>query len=181
MTYSASLLHKTAVLFIDVINDFNFDGGDDLLHHTKNILPHLRQLKVFARENGLPVIYINDHYGVWQADCKKIIRKCTNEKSREMIEAVRPEKGDYFLIKPQHSAFFQTPLRSLLQELGKSHLILAGIAGDICILFTAKDAYMYQYDMHVPQNCMASEDKDGNDYALYLMKSVMKARTDAIS
>jgi len=173
-------LSKTAVLFIDVINDFKFNGGEKLLHHTKNILPHLKRLKAFARKNNLPIIYINDHYGVWQADFQKIIKHCTNEYSEEIIQEIKPDDTDYFLIKPQHSAFFQTPLQSLLHELGKTRLIVAGIAGDICILFTAKDAYMYKYDMHIPENCMASEDKDGNDYALYLMQSVMKAKTDPI-
>ncbi len=173
-------LSKTAVLFIDVINDFKFNGGEKLLDHTKNILPHLKRLKAFARENNLPTIYINDHYGVWQADFQKIIKHCTNEFSQEIIQEIKPDDTDYFLIKPQHSAFFQTPLQSLLYELGKTRLIVAGIAGDICILFTAKDAYMYKYDMHIPENCMASEDKDGNEYALYLMRSVMKAKTDPI-
>lgn len=180
MTYTTSLLSKTAVLFIDLINDFNFDGGNKLLQHTKNILPHLKRLKTFAHKNNLPVIYINDHYGVWQADFGKIIRYCTNDRNKEIIEEVQPDDNDYRLIKPQHSAFFQTPLHSLLQEFGKTHLLLAGIAGDICILFTAKDAYMYKYDMHIPENCMASEDNDGNDYALYLMRNVMKANTDGM-
>ncbi|WP_029268742.1 isochorismatase family cysteine hydrolase, partial [Virgibacillus alimentarius] len=124
--------------------------------------------------------YINDHYGLWQADFKKIMKHCTNKHSKTIIQEIMPDKEDYFFIKPQHSAFFQTPLQSLLHELDKTCLIIAGIAGDICILFTAKDAYMYKYDMHIPKNCMASEDKDGNDYALYLMRSVMKAKTDPI-
>lgn len=173
-------LSKTAVLFIDIINHFNFDGGDKLLYHTQHIVPHLKRLKAFARQNSIPVIYINDHYGLWQADFRKIISHCTNDRSQEIIEEVKPDNNDYFLIKPQHSAFFQTPLHSLLQELGITNLMLAGVAGDICILFTAKDAYMYKYDMHIPENCMASEDKDGNDYALYLMRNVMKAETDPV-
>lgn len=174
-------LSNTAVLFIDVINDFDFNGGVDLYNHTKDILPNLIKLKKFAKANNLPTIYVNDHYGLWQADFHKIIDYCKNERSKDIIEALQPdEENDYFLIKPQHSAFFQTPLQSLLTELNRTHLIISGIAGDICILFTAKDAYMYQLDMHVPSNCMASELKENNDYALYLIHSVMKANTDPI-
>ena len=168
-------LEGTAVLFIDIINPFNFDGGHKLIKHTKDILPNLIHLKQFAKKNKLPIIYINDHYGLWQADFKKIIEHCKNGNSKEIIDALKPDEQDYFLIKPMHSAFFQTPLQSLLTELKCIHLLIAGIAGDICILFTAKDAYMYQFKMHIPSNCMASENKDGNDYALYLMSSVMKA------
>ncbi|OZU89496.1 isochorismatase [Virgibacillus indicus] len=169
---------KTAVLFIDIINHFDFDGSQKLLDHTNEILPNLKKLKAFAKENKIPTIYINDHYKLWQADFNKIIDLCRNEKSQHIIDALKPDENDYFLIKPQHSAFFQTPLQSLLNELGKTHLIMAGVAGDICILFTAKDAYMYQFDMHIPKNCMASEEKETNDYALYLMNSVMKAKIE---
>lgn len=170
-----SSLNRTTVLFVDIINDFNFNGGDKLLANTKEILPHLISLRTFAIENQLPIIYVNDHYGIWQADFQKIIDHCYNDQNKEIITSIQPSNHDYFLIKPQHSAFFQTPLQSLLSELGRDHLIMAGIAGDICILFTAKDAYMYGYHMHIPKNCMASEEKDNNDYALYLLHSVMKA------
>jgi nicotinamidase-related amidase len=168
-------LENTAVLFIDIINDFDFDGGDKLIKHTEEILPNLIKLKAFAKQKSLPTIYVNDHYGLWQADFHKIITHCTNDRSKHVIESLKPETDDYFLIKPQNSAFFQTPLQSLLNDLGKTHLIMAGIAGDICILFTAKDAYMYHFNMHIPENCMASEEKETNNYALYLMRSVMKA------
>ncbi len=173
-------LDNTAVILVDLINDFNFPGGDKLLKNTKEILPNIIELKQYAAANNLPVIYVNDHYGLWQADFNKIITKCTNKNSKEIIDKIKPNDKDYFLIKPQHSAFFQTPLQSLLTELNTHQLILAGIAGDICILFTAKDAYMYQMRLHIPKNCMASEEKEGNNYALYLMQSVMKANIAAI-
>ena len=173
-------LSQTAVLFIDLINHFNFDGGDNLFQHTKEIAPNLKKLKNFAKKHELPIIYVNDHYKLWETDSNLLIEHCWNEKSRELLEPLKPEKGDYFLIKPQHSAFFQTPLQSLLEDLGRRRLIMAGIAGDICILFTGQDAYMQQYDMWIPKNCMASETKTGNDHALTLMKDVMNACIDPI-
>lgn len=171
-------LQNSAVIFIDIINDFNFERGERLLHHTLEILPHLKRLKHYAKENKIPVIYVNDHYGLWQTDYRTLINHCTNNRSQEVIDEMRPDQNDYFFIKPKHSAFFQTPLQSLLLELGKKSLILAGVAGDICILFTAKDAYMYEYALQVPENCIASNEKRGNEYALYLMRSVMDAKTN---
>lgn len=171
-------LENTAVLFIDLINDFHFDRGDKLVTHTEEIVPHILKLKDFAVSNSLPIIYVNDHFGLWQAGSQQLIDHCTNERSKNVINAIKPNKEDYFLIKPQHSAFYQTPLESLLTDLGKTNLIVSGVAGDICILFTAKDAYTYQYSLHIPENCIASNEKQGNDYALYIMRSVMKANTD---
>lgn len=173
-------LENSAVLFIDFINDFKFERGERLLQHTKEILPNVKRLKSFAKENTLPVIYINDHYRLWQADFRKIIAYCKNDRSEEVIEAIKPTDDDYFFIKPKHSAFFQTPLHSLLTQLKVTHLIMAGIAGDICILFSAKDAHMYDYTLHVPENCMASNENQGNEYALYLMRTVMDANTEPI-
>lgn len=173
-------LDNTAVIFIDLINDFDFPGGDKLLKNTKEILPNIIKLKQYAIANHLPVIYINDHYGLWQADFHKIIDYCTNKNSKPIIDQIKPTDKDYFLIKPQHSAFFQTPLHALLTDLNRNYLILAGIAGDICILFTAKDAYMYQMGLHIPKDCTASEEQENNDYALYLMQSVMKANISGV-
>jgi len=173
-------LSNTAVLFVDVINDFDFDGGDKLLANTKEILPNMVKLKKFAVDNDLPIIYVNDHYGIWQADFNKITAYCTNDRDHDVIEAIKPTENDYFLIKPRHSAFFQTPLQSLLDDLKKTNLIISGIAGDICVLFTAKDAYMYKFNMHVPKNCMVSEEEETNKYALYLMKTVMKVNIEPI-
>ncbi|WP_100011748.1 cysteine hydrolase family protein [Lentibacillus sediminis] len=171
-------LDNTAVLFVDVINDFDFEGGEDLLRHTNEVLPNIIKLKEFAREHDLPTIYVNDHYGLWQADYHKLIDHCRNQANEHIIDALHPSEDDYFLIKPQHSAFFQTPLQSLLNEINKTHLIMAGFAGDICILFSAKDAYMYGFKMTIPENCMASEEPEGTEYALYLMRTVMKANIE---
>lgn len=173
-------LNQSAIIFVDIINDFNFNGSEKLLMHTNEILPHLKKLKDFGKKNNIPMIYVNDHYGLWQANFHQIIDHCENESNQHIIHELKPDDDDYFLIKPQHSAFFQTPLHSLLGQLSKTNLIMAGIAGDICILFTAKDAYMYQYTIHIPENCMASEEKEGNDYALYLMRSVMDANVEPI-
>lgn len=169
---------NTAVLFIDFINDFHFDRGEKLITHTEDILPNIKQLKGFAKQHALPIIYINDHFGLWQAGPRQLMDYCRNDRSNKVINAIQPDNEDYFLIKPQHSAFYQTPLESLLEDLGITQLILSGVAGDICILFTAQDAYTSGYTLHIPENCIASNERRGNDYALYLMRSVMKAKTD---
>ena len=123
---------------------------------------------------------MNDHYELWESDRDVILDHCRNDRNKEILDTIKPSKDDYFLIKPMHSAFFQTPLQSLLADLGRDRLIMAGIAGDICLLFTGQDAYMLGYKMWVPKNCMASETSSGNDHALALMKEVMNANIEPI-
>ena len=166
-----------ALLIIDIINDFNFNYGDMLLEHTKSIIEPIVELKKYMKKNGYPIIYINDHYNLWQADYDKIIETCKNEKNEQLIERIKPEQDEYFLIKPKHSAFYGTALNTLLHQLHVEHLILTGIAGNICVLFTANDAYMREYELWIPEDCIASASRDDNQYALTMMNHVLKAST----
>ncbi|SES15177.1 Nicotinamidase-related amidase [Gracilibacillus ureilyticus] len=173
-------MKKTAVMIIDMINDFNFAEGDMLLEHTKKIVPNIKKLREYADKNDMPVIFVNDHYETWETDYKTIAKTCLTDKNKDIIEQGTPAKKDYFIMKPQMSGFFRTPLCSLLEELGINHIIMAGIAGNICILFTANDAHMRGYTLHVPGNCVASNTDRHNEEALKLMKAVFNASIDPI-
>lgn len=167
--------NQTAVLIIDMINDFKFSHGETLLNQTKKMLPNIQSLKKYAKDNHYPIIYVNDHYNLWQADLQRIYKKCLNEQNRDVLDQIVPHETDYFLIKPKHSAFHQTALQALLSELGIRHLIISGIAGNICVLFTANDAYMREYTLSVPEDGIASNDEQDNTYALKMMENVLKA------
>src|SRR5947207_1474717 len=86
-----------------------------------------------------PVVYVNDNFGQWRSDAGKLLAHClrTDCAGKPFVEAVQPDEQDYCVLKPMHSAFFQTPLDLLLQQLGASSIILAGIATNSCILCTA--------------------------------------------
>jgi nicotinamidase-related amidase len=57
-------------------------------------------------------------------------------------------------------------------------LFLTGIAGNICVLFTANDAYMREYNLYIPKDCIASVDDQDQNYALKMMENVLKANID---
>ncbi|AZB41161.1 cysteine hydrolase [Bacillus sp. FJAT-42376] len=169
---------KTALLIIDMINDFQFGYGPELAKKAAGIADSLSKLKQKAAETGIPVIYINDHYNLWQADLQKIINKCRNTLSTQVIDALAPGDKDYFLIKPKHSAFYGTALNTLLYHLKIDTLILTGLAGNICVLFTANDAYMRGYNLIVPPDTVASVSDEDEEYALRMMKNVLKAKVE---
>lgn len=149
--------------------------GKPSLKKTEKIVPHILSLKEHARQNEWPIIYINDHYGLWQADIKNIQQECTNERSKDIITKIAPVDADYFLIKPKHSAFYETALHTLLTELQVRHIIITGIAGNICVLFTANDAYMREYSITIPKDCIASNSDEDNEFALTMMENVLFA------
>jgi nicotinamidase-related amidase len=168
---------RPALIIIDMINDFEFSHGPILAKKALKIAMPIKKLKDDFNTRNLPVIFINDHYNLWQADYTKIIDHCRNKWSNPILQILLPEENDFFLIKPKHSAFYETALNTLLFQLKVNTLVLTGIAGNICVLFTANDAYMREYRLHVPENCLASADDEDNRYALTMMKNVLKAST----
>src|SRR5947209_1156858 len=170
---------NVALLLIDVINDLDFGGGEELLRHALPMARRLAELKRRARAAGVPVVYVNDNFGKWQSDFKKILEHCLKDgvPGRPVAELLRPEEDDYFVLKPKHSGFFSTTLDILLDYLGVKTVVLAGIAGNICVLFTANDAYMRDFHLVVPSDCVASNTEEENRHALEQIRVVLKADT----
>ncbi|TCP34759.1 isochorismatase family cysteine hydrolase [Sphingomonas sp. BK235] len=169
----------TALLIIDMINDLAFDGGELLAASAEAAARHIRALRDAADAAGVPVIYVNDNFGHWLSERSAIVDHCRDEASRggALIALLAPRDEDYFIVKPQFSGFYATNLPVLLPQLGVSRLILTGIAADICVLFTAADAHMRDYDLWVPQDTVASEAQEHQRWALELMRHSMCAET----
>lgn len=162
--------NDTALIIIDMINKMDFNGGEDLLENTKPMVENLQSFKKEMQKEGLPVIYVNDNFGLWQDNVSDLIDECRKGQGESVINQILPDEDDYFIIKPKHSGFFGTQLDILLNQLGVKNLILTGIAGDICVLFTANDAYMREYNLWVPEDCTASEKAEGNENALKIIE-----------
>jgi len=168
---------ETALLLIDVINDLGFPGGERLLEHALPMAGALAAFKRRAKASGIPAIYANDNFGRWRSNFPKLVEHFLQPhiRGRPVVERLTPEDDDYFVLKPKHSAFFSTNLEILLHYLGVGTLILTGMAADICVLFTANDAYMRDFRVIVPKDCVASEDAEHNRQVLALMQRVLKA------
>src|SRR5687768_4474525 len=166
----------TALLLIDVINDLAFDGSAALVAQAQAMAGPLARLKRRAAIAGVPAIYINDNFGQWRSDFRQTVAHCTARSSpgRRVSKRLRPTARDYFVLKPKHSGFFDTTLDTLLASLGVRRVILTGIAGNICVLFTANDAYMREFELFAPADCMVSNTVADNDYALQQLESVLK-------
>ena len=168
---------STALLLIDVINDFEFENGEQLLKLAMPVGENIAQLKSLVKGAGLPVIYVNDNFGKWQSDLNKIVSHCLEDSVRgePFVKLVLPDEDDYFVLKPKHSGFYCTSLELVLEHVGATNLILAGIAGNNCVLFTANDAYMRDFKIFIPADCVVSESPEENEYALKQMEKVLKA------
>ncbi|MFO0957403.1 MAG: isochorismatase family cysteine hydrolase [Isosphaeraceae bacterium] len=166
-----------ALILIDVINDLDFPEGDQLLRQALPMARNLLALKRRARDFGIPAIYVNDNFGLWRSNFRAQVEHCLEEgvRGREIAELLAPDEDDYYVVKPKHSGFFSTSLDILLEYLGVETVILAGVAGNICVLFTANDAYMRDFKLVVPGDCVASNTAEENDHALEQMARILKA------
>ena len=176
-TSAADRRCSTALLLVDVINDMVFEGSDALVRHAEPMAERLRDLKRRAREASIPAIYINDNFGKWRSDFRSLVDHCVKDDvpGRNVARILQPDADDYFVLKPKHSAFYGTTLDILLKDLGTTTVILTGIAGNICILFSANDAHMRDLRLFIPADCVASNTAAENVHALELMERVVRA------
>ncbi len=167
---------SVALLLIDVINDMAFEGSEPLVRQESAMGERIAALKKRAKAARIPVVYINDNFGRWQSDFRRLIQHCLEDgvPGESLVRRLAPDEDDYFVLKPKHSAFFATTLDTLLAYLGAKTLILTGIAGNICILFSANDAYMRDYHLVVPSDCVISNTAEDNAYALQQIEQVLK-------
>ena len=168
-----------ALLLIDFINDFEFDGAQAIFPRALAAAKASAALRARARAAGVPVIYANDNFGKWRSDFRSLLEHCLNDgvRGQPVARLLKPDADDYFVLKPKHSAFHGTTLDVLLEHLGARSLILAGVAGNNCVMFTAHDAYLREFALFVPRDCIASATEDDDRYALQHMGSVLKADT----
>jgi len=171
---------RTALLIIDMINALDFEDAAPLLKAAEAAVGPILKLRDAADRAGVPVIYINDNDDEWHSERSRLIEKVTESDApgREITRRIKPRDNDYFIIKPQFSGFYSTNLPVLLPRLGVSRLVLTGVAADICVLFTAADAHMREYDLWVPEDSVASSDRQRTQWALEIMRNSMDADTD---
>ncbi|KAI8822236.1 Isochorismatase-like protein [Fimicolochytrium jonesii] len=160
-----------ALLLVDLINDIEFEGNEYMVEHAKEMAPRIKDMAQECRDLGVPVIYCNDNFGKWRSNLEQIYDTIASGDTpgSSVAQLLKPSKDDYFILKPKHSAFYATALESLLTYLQVKSLIIVGMAGNVCILFSANDAYMRDYALYVPRDCIASSSREEADAAILLM------------
>jgi nicotinamidase-related amidase len=170
---------EVALLLIDVINDLEFPEGEQLLRYAVPMARQIATLKARAKQAGVAVIYVNDNFGRWRSNFNAQVEHCLQDEVRgkPIAELLKPDADDYFVLKPKQSGFFSTTLDTLLKYLGVRTVVLSGVATNNCVLFTAHDAYMRDFHLVVPCDCVASNTEEESRYALEQMRHVLKADT----
>jgi nicotinamidase-related amidase len=165
--------NNVALLIIDMINPFDFEDAERVLPKARRAADVILKLREQADANGMPVIYVNDNFGEWHSEKSRLVDRMSDRIAAELA----PREDDYFIIKPQFSGFYATNLPVLLPKLGVRHLVLTGVATDICVLFTAADAHMRDYALWVPEDAVAAESDRRAEAALAIIRAHMGGET----
>jgi nicotinamidase-related amidase len=163
---------KDALLLVDVVNDFEHEDGDKLLESFRGRHEGLVQALEDARAEGVPVVYANDNFGVWDGDGPRLVRQALEGRGGELVEAVAPQDDDSFVVKPRYSAFDHTPLELILRDLEVERLLLAGTSTEGCVAQTAIDARELGFKVSVPADACATVDERIERIAIEYLEAV---------
>ncbi|MEU8461744.1 isochorismatase family cysteine hydrolase [Streptomyces sp. NPDC029003] len=162
-----------ALLVIDMLNTYEHEDADALAPSVRKALPGIRTLLERARADGAPVIYVNDNFGQWRSHHGEILRAALAGRHADLVEPIAPDEDDLFVVKARHSAFFETPLGYLLEQLGVVRVVLCGQVTEQCVLYSALDAHIRHLDVVVAADAVAHIDADLADAAVRMMERNM--------
>jgi len=167
---------QRVLLLVDFITSLDFPGADALAPHALAAARATAALKQRLEAEGVPTIYANDNYGVWQSDFHSLVSTCLgiDGPAGEIARLLYPQADDITILKPRHSAFYASALELLLTEMGAREVIICGLATDMCVQLTAADAFLREFSIWVPADCNAAETTEAKQTALAYMANVLK-------
>jgi len=148
---------ETALIIVDMQNDFVNEKGALFVPSAKDTVPVIKTLLNRARENKVKIFYTQDwheeddvEFPIWGKHAVK------NTWGAEIIEELKPQKGEYIIKKLRYDAFFGTPLDHLLRIKGIKNLVIAGTVANICVLHTAGSGALHGYKIFVPKDAISA-------------------------
>ena len=167
---------QRVLLLVDFITSLDFPGAEQLAPHALAAARATADLKQRLHAQGVPTIYANDNYGVWQSDFHSLVSTCLGLEgpAGEIARLLYPQADDITILKPRHSAFYASALELLLTEMDARELVICGLATDMCVQLTAADAFLREYKVWVPADCNAAETGQAKATALEYMGNVLK-------
>jgi nicotinamidase-related amidase len=169
---------KDALVLVDVIQTFAHEDGDELLESFRSRHEGFLAALERARRDGVPVVYANDNFGVWDGDAPRLVRSAVKGPGGELVEAIAPRDGETFVVKPGYSAFDHTPLELILRELEVERLLLGGMSTEGCVAQTTIDARELRFKVTVVARACATTDERVEQVALEYLEKVAGAVVD---
>ncbi len=166
-----------AVLVVDMLRGFAEKGhalycGDSV----REIIPHIEKLIEGEIKKGSSIFFIADCHELEDLEFKIFPPHCIEGTSEsEVIPELKRFHGN-IIHKQRYSAFYGTGLAEELEKLAPEKIIVCGVCTDICVMHTVSDARNRDYPVEVPEDCVASFDREAHKWALQHMEKILGAR-----
>jgi len=159
---------KTALVVIDMEMGFVNEESVHCIKMAKDSVPACVRTVENARKKGIPVFFVKriyrdngcdvelTRYDSWKQGGRGMRPGSTGYNSAEQVEGLKPQKGDYTIIKPRWSAFFNTELDLILRRLGVETVVLIGTTTPNCIRTSAYDANSLEYEVVIVEDACSS-------------------------
>ena len=165
-------MKKYAVIVIDMLNDFV--TGPIASPRVNHIIQPIKELCEKARAQGIPVIYANDshtpeidkEFKIWGPHAVE------GTPGAEVIDELKPQKGDYIVPKKTYSGFYETTMELLLRELGVNTVVITGWQADCCCRHTSADAFFRGFGIVVPRETTDTVSEEGYLGGLEYIKNI---------
>jgi ureidoacrylate peracid hydrolase len=173
----------SAVLIIDMLNDFLVEGGKMVLPGGDHIVPNQKTVIQAAKSVGIPIIYVNDCHRPRLKEDREFLKRgehCIEGTwGAKVIDAIAPETGDLTVIKRRFSGFFETDLDLTLKDMGIQTLVFMGVVTNICVRCTIHDAFFRGYTIIVPRDCVEATGPREQESSLYDIETHFGEVTDS--
>lgn len=151
---------RTALLVVDMLNEFCKPGGAMVLPGYEALVPPQRRLIEAARRVGCPILFIVDSHRANVRQDREFLKRTPHclegGWGARVIDELEPQEGDIYVVKRRYSAFFGTDLDLTLKDLGIEAVVAAGVVTNICVRSTVHDAFFLGYTVVVPEDCVAA-------------------------
>ncbi len=151
-------MRKSALLVIDMQNDFCQPGAPFEVRGAMNLIPKIQEAITLFRRHTLPVVYVIREHSADGSDVEITRYRRFRERGGAFVRGtpgwsivaeIEPRHTEPVVVKKRWSAFWQTALHERLQEFGVDQVVLAGVQTPNCIRATAFDANALDYEVVV--------------------------------
>ncbi len=150
----------TAVLVVDMLNDFCVDGGAMVLPGAERLYGPQNALISAAREAGGVIIFVNDSHRPEMRRDREFLKRephCVEGTwGAGVVPALGQKNGDLHIAKRRFSGFFNTDLDLSLKDMVIDTVVVIGVVTNICVRSTVHDAFFHGYRVIVPEDCVAA-------------------------
>jgi nicotinamidase-related amidase len=150
---------KTAVIVVDMQNDFVREGGSLVVPDAEGTVPKIQGLLDLARESGMKVVFTQDTHAdgdpeweIWPEHVRE------GSWGWEIVEDLAPREDELVIRKVRYDAFYGTHLDHYLRVWGADTLIICGTVANICVHYTAASAALRWFEVVIPRDATSALD-----------------------